>query len=126
MKELKDGRTRKSGCYTCKYSKPETIHGRQEIRCLLDNMLVMRPSKGCAELKIVTNGDVIRRMTDKELAKFLVQQMILGAIQANGIDDSELIKSILDDTINSACGKRDIETALTMLRKEADEDAGTD
>lgn len=123
MKERGNSRKRKSGCYACKYSKPETLHGRQEIRCLLDNMLVMRPSKGCPELKITTNGDVIRRMTDRELAKFLVTQIILGAIQANGIDDSELVKSILEDTINSACGKKDIETALTMLRQEADEDA---
>lgn len=68
MKELKDSKTRKSGCYTCKYSKPETLHGRQETRCLLDNMLVMRPSKGCPELKIMTNADRIRRMTDEEMA----------------------------------------------------------
>lgn len=76
------------------------------------------------ESQKLTNGDRIRRMNDEELAEFIVRNIIRGAIQANGIDDSELVKSIEHDTINSACGKKDIETALNMLRKEVSEDAG--
>ena len=66
----------------------------------------------------LTNAERIRQMTDEELAEFIVRHIIRGAIQANGIDDIELVKSIEHDTINSACGKKDIETALNMLRKE--------
>lgn len=66
-----NNKTKKSGCYACKYSKSETLHGRQEIRCLLDNMLVMRPSKGCTERKIMTNADRIRQMTDEDISDIL-------------------------------------------------------
>lgn len=59
-----------TGCYVCKHSKPEELHGRREVRCLLDNMLVMRPSTGCPHLKkkAVTNGDKLRGMTNEQLA----------------------------------------------------------
>lgn len=71
----------------------------------------------------MTNGDKIRSMTDEELAVFIVRHLIRGAIQANGIDDRERVISIERDTLSSACGKKDIELALNMLKQEVSEDA---
>ena len=63
----------KTGCHICKHAKTENLHGRQEVRCCLDDMLVMRPSKGCnyCEKKALSNADRIRQMTDEELAEWL-------------------------------------------------------
>lgn len=74
----------------------------------------------------MTNADCIRQATDEELAKFIVRQLIRGAIHAHGIYDMERIKSIEDVVINSACWKKDIETTLNMLRQEVNEDAEKD
>ena len=63
----------KTGCHICKHAKTENLHGRQEVRCCLDDMLVMRPSKGCnyCEKKALSNADRIRQMADEELAEWL-------------------------------------------------------
>lgn len=62
-----------TGCYICKFSKPEMLRGSKEMRCAIDGLLVMHPSTGCACFKkeVTTNGDRIRAMSDEELAVFL-------------------------------------------------------
>lgn len=109
MPDRGNNKTKKSGCYACKYSKPETLHGRQETRCLLDDMLVMRPSKGCTKLKkkVMTNADRIRRMTDEELAEFF-----------DKISDCQ---TCIDNP--SKCRVECIDSRLKWLKQEVSEDA---
>lgn len=90
MPERGNNKTKKNGCYACKYSKPEALHGRQETRCLLDNMLVFRPSKGCTkQKKDMTNGDRIRHMSDEELADVMQGQCACCAYQLTGCTEKE-------------------------------------
>ena len=94
---------------------------RREHRDYIDAMkYAITALTVCIEHKNpTTNGDKIRQMTDEELAEFIVRHVIIGAIQANGAT-GELAKSMESDAINSACGKKDIETALSMLREVAE------
>ena len=70
----------------------------------------------------MTNADRIRNMTDDELASFVVIHQIMGAIAANGVSDPEQAKNIAEAAINSAAGKKDIETALNILKQEVKND----
>lgn len=89
-----------------------------------DDQQTFRPSSRAyyPEPPKVTNGDRIRQMTDEELAVLLVKYQVRGAVQAYGIVDIERARSIEEDTINSVCGKKDIETTLNMLKQEVSED----
>lgn len=69
---------------------------------------------------MITNGDNIRNMSDEELAQLLITQTIIGALNANGVYDEQKIKSMATDVLNSACGKKDIYTALEWLKREID------
>lgn len=106
----------KTGCHICKHAKTENLHGRQEVRCCLDDMLVMRPSKGCnyCEKKALSNADRIRQMTDEELSAFL-----------GGIADNCSYNTCDNCPMYGAC----VDVPLSRdkwLKQEVSEDAGTD
>lgn len=73
----------------------------------------------------LTNADRIRQMTDEELAAFMVVQAIMGAMNVNGITGDEARKATIE-IMKSGNPNDDISEAIEWLRKEVDEDAGTD
>ena len=72
----------------------------------------------------MTNAEHIRRMTDEELAAFMVAQAIMGAMNINGITDDEARKATIE-IMQSGNPNNDIAEAIEWLKKEADEDAGS-
>lgn len=113
----------KKSCSKCKYADWDA----DGCTCMIDKRLIGNAfAYVCVNFsseKPLTYGDRIRQMTDEELAVLLVKYQVRGAVQAYGIVDMERAKSIEEDAINSVCGKKDIETALNMLKQDANEDA---
>ena len=117
-------------CKDCRCFNPVTVSDRYCGECVIGDtrnpIEINAEITGCClfepkqpnKQKQLTYADRIRQMTDEELAVLLVKYLIRGAIQANGIVDMERAKSIEEDTINSVCGKKDIETMLNMLKQE--------
>lgn len=69
-----------------------------------------------------SNADIIRKMTDEELAVFMVVQVLMGAASANGISDRQLAEDIVKEVIKSKSAEIDIENAKDWLKQEVKTD----
>lgn len=77
---------------------------------------------GITEQKKITNADRIRKMTDEELAVFMVIQALMGAASANGISDRQSAEDIVKEVILSKSAETDIENAKDWLKQEVKTD----
>lgn len=75
---------KKRGCHGCKYADWDA----DGATCKLDGLNVWNPVKGCKYRKAqsVTNGDIIRKMTDHEIAAALSDAVRSGI--AGGQNDT--------------------------------------
>ena len=117
-------------CKDCRCFHPVTVSDRYCGECVIgdtrNQIEINAEITGCYlfepkqpnKQKPLTYADRIRQMTDEELAVLIVKYQVRGAIQAYGIVDIDQARSIEEDTINSVCGKKDVETALNMLKQE--------
>ena len=71
----------------------------------------------------MTNGDRIRKMTDEELAHFMVIQAIMGAISVNGIQDKAVADKMVKEILMEHKADEDISSALIWIKQEASEDS---